>query len=148
MRPASGRIIPAGGGFMSRPSRSALVILALLALPALASPGAAQGPNKDREKRGKKEEKEHRKIGERARKMLRDYFHAHHYEVRPLPPGLAREIVIGRPLPPGIRKRYLPRPVLVEVPVYRGYTRYIVGGNVVLVDRSGVVVDIAVDIFK
>jgi len=144
---------------MSRPSRSALVILALLALPVLASPGAAQGPQKEREKRerkdekrdekeAKKAEKELRKIDERERKMLRDYFVAHHYEVRPLPPGIAREIVIGRPLPPGIRKRYLPRPVLVEVPVYRGYTRYIVGGDVVLVNPSGVVVDIAVDIFR
>src|ERR1051326_5926044 len=118
MRPASGRIIPAGGGSMSRPSRSALVILALLAVPALASPGAAQGPNKDREKRekkeekrdekeAKKEEKELRKIDERERKMLRDYFHAHHYEVRPLPPGLAREIVLGRPPAPGDRRRGL-----------------------------------------
>ena len=144
---------------MSRPSQSALVILALFALPVLASPGTAQGPSKEREKRerkedkreekqAKKEEKELRKIDEKERKLLRDYYHAHRFEVRRLPPGIAREIIIGRPLPRGIQKRYLPRPVLVELPVYPGYTRYMVGGNVVLVDRSGVVVDIAVDIFR
>jgi hypothetical protein len=38
--------------------------------------------------------------------------------------------------------------VLAQLPVYPGYSRYMVGGNVVLVDRSGTVVDIAVDIFK
>lgn len=144
---------------MPRPSRSMLVIPALLVLAALAAPVAAQGPVKEREKREKKaekeerkeekrEEKEFKKISEDERRLMRDYFGAHRYEVRPLPPGIARELVIGRPLPPGIRKRYLPQPVLVRLPAYPGYARYIVGGNVVLVDHSGVVVDIAVDIFK
>jgi hypothetical protein len=136
--------------------RHARYFIALPLLLVLAVPAHAQGParqdvkrekkeEKREEKEAKKEEKELRKIDERERKILRDYFMTHRVEVRRLPPGM---LVIGRPLPPGIRKRYLPRPVLAQLPVYPGYSRYMVGGNVVLVDRSGTVVDIAVDIFK
>ncbi len=141
---------------MPRGTRSAVAVLFLLAL---ALPAAAQGPIRERAKRERKEEKreakeekreekELRKIGEDERRLLRDYFAAHRYEARPLPPGIARNLALGKPLPPGIRKRYLPDPVLVRLPVYAGYSRYIIGTNIVLVNREGVVVDIAVDIFR
>ncbi|HEV8357292.1 MAG TPA: anti-virulence regulator CigR family protein [Gemmatimonadales bacterium] len=142
---------------MPRPTRVPFALLLLLLL--LGSSAQAQGPGrpdvkrekkeeKRQEKELKKEEKELRKIDEAERRILREYFAAHRLEVRPLPPGIAKNLALGKPLPPGLRKRYLPQPVLVRLPVYPGYSRYIVGGNIVLVDRSGIVVDIAVDIFK
>jgi hypothetical protein len=141
---------------MPRGTRSAVAVLLLLAL---AVPAVAQGPGKAREKRERKEEKrevkeekqeakEIRRIGEDERRLLRDYYATHRFEVRPLPPGIARNLAIGKPLPPGIRKRYLAEPVLARLPVYPGYSRYIIGGDVVLVNSSGVVVDIAVNIFR
>jgi len=141
---------------MPRPARVPFALLLLLLLGVSAQ---AQGPakrdvkqekkaEKQEEKEQKKEEKELRKISEDERRILRDYFATHRLAARPLPPGIAKNIAVGKPLPPGISKRYLPQPVLVQLPVYPGYSRYIVGGNVVLLDQSGVVVDIAVDIFK
>lgn len=143
---------------MPWPTRSTLTLM-LLALTAVTVPARAQGPVKERVKREKKaekeerkaekrEEKEQRKLSEDERRLMRDYFAAHRLEVRPLPPGIARNLALGKPLPPGIRKRYLPQPVLVQLPVYHGYTRYIIGNNIVLVNPEGVVVDIAADIFR
>ena len=142
---------------MPRPARTPFALLLLLLLLGISA--QAQGPvrrdvkrekkaEKQEEKEQKKEEKELRKISEDERRILRDYFATHRLAARPLPPGIAKNLALGKPLPPGISKRYLPQPVLERLPVYPGYTRYIVGGNIVLLDRSGLVVDIAVDIFK
>lgn len=61
-----------------------------------------------------------------------------------LPPGLQKRLDRGDSLPPGLAKRTLPRDLERRLPALpAGYSRYLAGGDVILVDRRR---DIVVDI--
>jgi hypothetical protein len=68
-----------------------------------------------------------------------------------LPPGLQRQLVRNGTLPPGLEKKIQPLPpVLVAKlpPLPDNRTRVIIGGNVILLDKTtSVIVDILVGIF-
>ncbi|MEQ8328714.1 MAG: anti-virulence regulator CigR family protein [Parvibaculum sp.] len=77
---------------------------------------------------------------------IRDYFSTTPAEVKPLPPGIAKNLARGKPLPPGIAKRYLPRDLSSRLPVRADYERLIAGDDVLLVSlATGVIVDILTD---
>lgn len=79
-------------------------------------------------------------------RIIRDYFSTNPYEVKPLPPGIAKNLARGKPLPPGIAKRYLPRDLSSRLPVRSDYERLIAGDDVLLVSiATGVIVDILTD---
>ena len=63
-----------------------------------------------------------------------------------LPPGLQRQLVKNGHLPPGLEKQIQPLPVVLEAklpPVPDGQKRFIIGGNVILMNQStSVIVDI------
>lgn len=65
-----------------------------------------------------------------------------------LPPGLQKRLDRGEALPPGLAKRTLPADLerrMPKLPV--GYTRYVVGPDLVLVDtRRDIVIDIIVNV--
>lgn len=71
-----------------------------------------------------------------------DYFRAHRSELKPLPPGIARNLARGKPLPPGIAKRRVPADLSRRLVIRSGYQPLVVGDVVVLVDPVGIVVDI------
>jgi hypothetical protein len=68
-----------------------------------------------------------------------------------LPPGLQRQLVRNGKLPPGLEQKIQPLPpVLVAKlpPLPDNRTRVIIGGNVILLDKTtSVIVDILVGIF-
>ena len=70
------------------------------------------------------------------------------HKEKELPPGLQKKLARGEPLPPGHAKRALPADLEKRLaPLPTGYTRYVVGPDVVIVDtKRGVVIDIVVDI--
>lgn len=72
--------------------------------------------------------------------VISNYFRDHPFTPTYLPPGIAKNLLIGKPLPPGIAKYYLPRALLLSLPAYPGYDYYIVGRNVVLVDRTTAII--------
>lgn len=80
------------------------------------------------------------------RDAIAGYFKNHPMAAKPLPPGIARNLQRGKPLPRGIAKRQLPAPLLQHLPARTGANAHakiaIVGDRVVLLDASGVVVDI------
>lgn len=81
-------------------------------------------------------------------RIIRDYFAASPYDVKPLPPGIAKNLARGKPLPPGIAKRYLPRDLAARLPVRADYKRLIVGDDILLVSiATGIIVDILNDAF-
>ncbi len=85
-------------------------------------------------------------FGREEADIIRDYFSATPAEVKPLPPGIAKNLARGKPLPPGIAKRYLPRDLSSRLPVRADYERLIVGDDVLLVSlATGVIVDILTD---
>jgi hypothetical protein len=77
--------------------------------------------------------------------IIQDYYATQHYDagadkgkkqkVKPLPPGIAKNLARGKPLPPGIAKQQLPGDLVRQLPpVYPGYERVVVDGRVLLVE--------------
>lgn len=67
----------------------------------------------------------------------------------PLPPGLERQLRTRGHLPPGLQMKTLP-PVLIQRlgPPPRGYDRFVIGQDVVLVElASGTIADIIRNVF-
>ncbi len=85
------------------------------------------------------------------RDAIASYFKSHPMRVKPLPPGIAKNLQRGKPLPPGIAKRQLPAPLLAHLPARTGAEAHaevtIFGDRVVLLDASGVVVDVLAGVF-
>lgn len=81
--------------------------------------------------------------------LIRDYFSEHREEVKPLPPGIAKNLARGKPLPPGIAKRYLPGDLSARLPLRSGYEHLIVGDDVLLISvATGIIVDILSDVLR
>ncbi len=67
---------------------------------------------------------------------------------RPLPPGIAKNLAMGKPLPPGIAKQSLPGALVTQLPpVAHGYERVVVAGKILLVEiATQIVHDILTDV--
>jgi hypothetical protein len=128
---------------MSKPLQF-LLIAAMLG--AATSPAIAQRPDKAK---GPKDKPGVRVVfHDSDRDIFREYYGAHRGATKPLPPGIAKNLARGKPLPPGIARTRVPEVVLVRLP-WRppGYTFYLVGDRVVLLDGKGLVADILLSIF-
>lgn len=79
--------------------------------------------------------------------VIKRYFATYDYEAKPLPPGIAKNLRRGKPLPPGIAKKQLPTGLLAELHVREGLEVSIVGDRIVLLEASGLIVDVLADIF-
>ena len=116
-------------------------------LAAAASSAAAQRPDRDKDKPGKDQVTVRVVFHDSDREIFREYYRAHRTAVKPLPPGIAKNLARGKPLPPGIAKTRVPEVVLVRLP-WRpaGFTLFLVGDRIVLLNTRGVVVDILLNI--
>ena len=65
-----------------------------------------------------------------------------------LPPGIAKNLAVGKPLPPGIAKQYVTHDVLLRLPPLRdGYEYIVVAGKILLVEiATQLIHDILVDV--
>jgi len=123
-----------------------LLIASLLATAA--APAMAQRPDKPGKAKGKDQPTVRVVFVDSDRGVFRDYYRTHREGVKPLPPGIAKNLARGKPLPPGIAKTRVPDVVLVRLP-WRppGYTFFLVGDRIVLVNAGGLVADILDAIF-
>jgi hypothetical protein len=121
------------------PKATQLALTTVL-LMALATPVLAQHPEKA--KGPKKKQAVVTVFREPDRGVFRDYYRVHRAEVRPLPPGIAKNLARGKPLPPGIVRTPVPEVILVRMPPRpAGYEVFLVGDRVVMLDRRGLIVD-------
>jgi hypothetical protein len=81
------------------------------------------------------------------RNIVVEFFATHRQEVEALPPGIARNLARGKRLPPGIAKRQIPSALQAQLPTRAGVEVSIFGDRIVLLEASGVVVDILAGIF-
>lgn len=81
------------------------------------------------------------------RDIIVRYYAAHPYRARALPPGIAKNLARGKPLPPGIAKRALPPALVAELPRRSGVEITVFGDRIVLLQASGVVVDVLENVF-
>ena len=130
-------------------SRHYLLIAACLAMAA--TPALAQrpaNPGKANPKNPKDQPVVRVVFHDSDRSVFREYYSAHRDQVKPLPPGIAKNLARGKPLPPGIARTRVPDVVLVKLP-WRppGYTVFLVGDRVVLLNAGGLVADILDSLF-
>ena len=81
------------------------------------------------------------------RQIISAYFTRHAYAVEALPPGIVKKLARGKPLPPGIAKRALPHDLVATLPPRDGFEITIFGDRIVLLEASGLIVDILDGIF-
>jgi hypothetical protein len=126
--------------------RPATVVLsALLLVLTLAATAAAQGKGPE----GRKKPTAAVTVGFSSgeTQVITAYFSTHSYTPEALPPGIAKKLARGKPLPPGIAKRSLPQELVAELPTKEGFKISIFGDRIVLLEASGLVVDILAGIF-
>jgi hypothetical protein len=125
--------------------RSAALLLAVIASVAVTSTVVAQ-----QDKRGQPEAAP-AGFSATEREMIAVYFKENPMEVKPLPPGIAKNLQRGKPLPPGIAKRQLPEALLRSLPARSGtqvgVEITIFGDRIVLLEASGLVVDVIEGVF-
>jgi hypothetical protein len=83
----------------------------------------------------------------RERQIVAEFFATHRQEVEALPPGIARNLARGKRLPPGIAKRPIPSGLQALFPTRVGVEVSIFGDRIVLLEASGLMVDILEGIF-
>lgn len=81
------------------------------------------------------------------RQIVVEFFANHRQDVEPLPPGIARNLARGKRLPPGIAKRQVPSQLQAQLPTHVGAEVSIFGDRIVLLEASGLVVDILEGVF-
>lgn len=126
-----------------------LVLGVSLGLPGLAlADGHGRGHGHDRDD----DDHEHQYYSGHDRDEMRDWYHEHDRDQHlppglakrdRLPPGLERQLRVRGTLPPGLRKKMMPCPMEIEhrlPPPPRGCEHVVIGGHVVLVNRSTYVV--------
>jgi hypothetical protein len=82
------------------------------------------------------------------RQIIVEFFANHSYEAQALPPGIAKNLARGKPLPPGIAKKQIPAALKTRLPARVGVEISIFGDRIVLLEASGVVVDVLEGIFR
>lgn len=128
--------------------RVTLGLTTMLASAALATSAAAQKPDKPKDHdRGGVEVSVSVGFSAAERRIVTTYFSEHRYDVSPLPPGIAKNLGRGKPLPPGIAKRQLPSDLQARLPERSGVEVTIFGDRIVLLEATGLVVDILEGIF-
>lgn len=124
-------------------ARTILALAALGALVAFAPEAAAQQREKPKPAAAAPTG-----FSDAERKTIADYFAKHEYDAEALPPGIARNLAKGKPLPPGIAKKAPPAELTAQLPEREGLEVRIFGDRVVLLEASGLVVDIVEGIFR
>lgn len=139
--------------------RSLAIVAACLALFAL--PAAGQG-EKGKAKHGKpaisKADKPRaaerdvriqppQRVSDDELRIIRDYYRTNRSGLKPLPPGIAKNLERGKPIPPGIARTRLPERLYTRLTPRPGYEWILAGDRLLLVDRRGLLVDLVERIF-
>ncbi len=128
-------------------SPTTLMLTVLLLVLPLAATASAQNNGRGRDKTPNSAAQAVPGFSASERQIIADYFTRNVYIAEALPPGIVKKLARGKPLPPGIAKRSLPRDLITALPVREGFEITIFGDRIVLLEASGLVVDILQEIF-
>jgi hypothetical protein len=128
-----------------------LTLHAAAVAPALMA-GPAHGQKPDRAKPGSGEPPAAAAVTagftDQERGIIMEYFRQHRTAVKPLPPGIVKNLARGKPLPSGIARQRIPADLRRRLPPREGVEITIFGDRVVLLQASGLVVDILAGVFR
>jgi len=85
--------------------------------------------------------------GEVELRTVRDYYARAGTKLKPLPPGIAKNLARGKPLPPGIARTRMPDDLVGKLPKVAGREWAVVGDQLLQLDTSGIVLNILGSIF-
>lgn len=130
-------------------ARFGLGLLIVLALSALAVPAEAQSGQAKSKDAGRKASAKvsHARSSDAEIRIIREYYGDPSRKLKPLPPGIAKNLARGKPIPPGIARTRMPDNLLVRLPARDGTHWFIAGDHVLLVDANNIVVDLFRAIF-
>jgi hypothetical protein len=127
--------------------RAGLGLASALALLVVV-PGAVQAQKKVRGSRPAVSVQAQVVFSVQEREQIRSFFDGHRPDgLKPLPPGIRKNLARGKTLPPGIAKKTLPSDLLGRLGARPGYEVAHVGWDVVLVEvATGIVRDVLKDV--
>jgi hypothetical protein len=111
-------------------------------LMATAQPALAQGQPRTSRAPAVQAKGKPKRVTEAEVKLIQDYFIPFNKTLRPLPPGVAKNLVRGKKVPAGINMTRLPDTLAASLPA-RTTGRWVLAGNyVLLLDSADLIVDV------
>lgn len=131
-------------------SRGALNCLILAGIALCLGPGAVQAQGRSDRNRPTPAFEASVSFGMELANSIRAFYHDRPASgVKPLPPGIRKNLARGKPLPPGIAKRTAPDALVAALAVPRGYEIVEVGLDVFLVEvATAVIHDVLLDVIR
>lgn len=80
-------------------------------------------------------------------RIIREFYRASSHRPKPMPPGIAKNLIRGKKVPPGVMRTRLPNELVEQLPPRNGYEWAIANDVVLLIDATGIVRDIVRGIF-
>ena len=118
-------------------TRLGLALLVVLALPAEGQSGAVKG------KGGARGEAKvtHARASEAEIRIVREYYSDPSRKLKPIPPGIWKNLGRGKKVPPGMSRTRLPGTLVDRMPRREGAEWWIAGDRVLLIDTNNNLVD-------
>lgn len=115
--------------------------VALLALP-IGQLAAQRGRGRGEKARAEaKHAESHRVIVDADIRIIHGYYRTEKIRLKPLPPGIAKNLARGKPLPPGIARKRLPARLAARLPERTGVHWVLAGDIVVALGKNNLVLD-------
>ena len=119
--------------------RLGLALLIAITLPVVSEAQSGRGKGKEA---GKSESaKAHARGSDVEIRTIREYYSEPSRKLKPLPPGMYKNLGRGKPVPAGIVRTRFPELLEARMPRREGVSWWIAGDQVLLVDRNNLVVD-------
>lgn len=120
--------------------RVLLIVMSLSALAVSVEAQAGRGKGKEAG-RGAAAKVNHARGSDDEIRIIHDYYGNPSRKLKPLPPGIAKNLARGKPIPPGIARTRAPDDLVVRLPAREGTHWWIAGDRVLLVDSNNILVD-------
>ena len=119
--------------------RLGLALLVAMSLPALAE--AQSGKGKAKEAGKSATAKAHARGSDAEIRIIREYYGEPSRKLKPLPPGVYKNLERGKQVPKGILRTRFPELLETRIPRREGASWWIAGDHALLVDTNNILVD-------
>ena len=114
-----------------------LVVITLSAVPAEAQSGKGKGKEAGKSAAAKA----HARGSDVEIRIIREYYGEPSRKLKPLPPGIYKNLGRGKQVPAGILRTRFPELLESRMPRREGASWWIAGDHALLVDRNNILVD-------
>ena len=119
--------------------RLGLALLIVISLPAVSEAQSGRGKGKEVGKVAAA--KAHPRGSDAEIRIVREYYGEPSRKLKPLPPGILKNLGRGKTVPAGILRTRFPELLEARMPRREGASWWIAGDHALLVDRNNILVD-------